>query len=115
MLISKTAQRLSCIELELSLGQNQNITSTMGRKMPRSIQKEKRGDELIARDMSRKRLFPVEVGCRGFPAQSVWRMFQALCVPVGKLRKTSVRRLGEETEKASRWLWNHRQEQMWKP
>jgi hypothetical protein len=69
-------------------------------------------DELM--EMCRSRgweawLVPVEVGCRGFPPQSVWRMFQSLGV-IGKMRKSLVRRLGEETERASCWLWNRRQE-----
>ncbi|CAC5364749.1 unnamed protein product [Mytilus coruscus] len=58
-------------------------------------------------------LFPVEVGCRGFPAQSVWRMLQAMGI-VGKARKTAVRQLGEAAECSSCWLW-HRDDLSWKP
>ncbi|XP_060066953.1 uncharacterized protein LOC132547205 [Ylistrum balloti] len=59
-------------------------------------------------------LFPVEVGCRGFPARSVWKMFQALGV-VGRTRKMVVRRLAEAAERASCWLWSRREEKDWKP
>ncbi|RXN07805.1 hypothetical protein ROHU_035438 [Labeo rohita] len=59
-------------------------------------------------------LFPVEVGCRGFPAQSVWRMLTAIGVR-GRERKMTVRRMGEAAEKASCWLWSRREESSWKP
>ncbi|CAC5354859.1 unnamed protein product [Mytilus coruscus] len=52
-------------------------------------------------------LFPVEVGCRGFPAQSVWRMLQAMGI-IGKARKIAVRQLGEAAERSSCWLWHRR-------
>ncbi|KAI8492574.1 hypothetical protein Bbelb_296150 [Branchiostoma belcheri] len=44
-------------------------------------------------------LFPVEVGCRGFPAQSVWKLFTAIGVK-GKERKVAVRKLVEEKKVA---------------
>ena len=59
-------------------------------------------------------LFPVEVGCRGFPAQSVWRMFTAIGLG-GRERKMAARRMGEAAEKASCWLWSRREEVSWKP
>ena len=59
-------------------------------------------------------LFPVEVGCRGFPAQSVWNTLTALGIS-GRERKTAVRRLGEAAERASCWLWNRREELSWGP
>ncbi|XP_066304530.1 uncharacterized protein [Branchiostoma lanceolatum] len=39
-------------------------------------------------------LFPIEIGCRGFPAQSVWKMMTALGI-AGKDRKAAIRRMGE--------------------
>ncbi|CAC5422198.1 unnamed protein product [Mytilus coruscus] len=59
-------------------------------------------------------LFQVDVGCRGFPAQSVWRMLQAMGI-VGKARKTVVRQLGEAAERSSCWLWHRRDYLSWKP
>lgn len=49
----------------------------------------------------REWLFPVEVGCREFPAQSVWRMLTAIGLDrVGEeLRKTAVCRMREAAEK----------------
>ena len=48
-------------------------------------------------------LFPVEIGCRGFPAQSLWRMLGKLGIKAGD-RKRAVGRLELTAEKASIWL-----------
>ncbi|KAL7888874.1 hypothetical protein AOLI_G00038480 [Acnodon oligacanthus] len=59
-------------------------------------------------------LFLVEVGCRGFPAQSVWRMLTAIGM-MGKERKAAARRMGEAADRASGLLWSRREELSWKP
>ncbi|XP_076155592.1 uncharacterized protein LOC143138965 [Alosa pseudoharengus] len=59
-------------------------------------------------------LFPVEVGCRGFPAKSMWSVLTALGIS-GKERKTAVRRIGEAAERASCWVWFKREEGGWRP
>jgi len=59
-------------------------------------------------------LFPVEVGCRGFPAKSTWRLLSALGMDERR-KKQAVRRMGEEAERASCWIWNRREEESWKP
>ena len=59
-------------------------------------------------------LFPVEVGARGFPAQSAWSLLQRLGMK-GRTKRTAVRRLGEAAERASCWLWSRRDEQTWGP
>ena len=41
--------------------------------------------------------FQVEVGCRGFPSQSVWRMYGALGIR-GKTRKAAVYALAKASE-----------------
>ena len=58
-------------------------------------------------------LFPVEVGCRGFPARSVWALLKAIGLR-GNTRKRAVRSLGEEAEKASSWIWHLRDIKEWK-
>ena len=50
-------------------------------------------------------LFPFEVGCKGFGAQSEWKMITALQI-AGREWKTAARRLGEAVERTSCWLWN---------
>ena len=59
-------------------------------------------------------VFPVEVGCRGFPAQSAWKMFGALGVK-GRARKAAVHALAKAAERASSWLWQQRSKPEWKP
>ena len=53
--------------------------------------------------------FPVEVGCRGFPAQSVWRTLGRLGI-IGRERKNIVKETGVQAEKASLWIWCKREE-----
>lgn len=43
------------------------------------------------------------VGCRGFPAQSVWKLLTAVGLRESE-RKKAVRRLGEAAERASCWI-----------
>jgi len=59
-------------------------------------------------------VFPIEVGCRGFPSQSVWRMLGALGIK-GAARKHTVHALGRTAEKASSWLWMLRSKREWQP
>lgn len=59
-------------------------------------------------------LYPVEIGTRGFPAQSLWRMFSALGIK-GADRKRAVGKLSLAAERASSWLWMKREERSWKP
>lgn len=56
-------------------------------------------------------LLPVEVGCRGFPVQSVWAAFTALWVS-GREWKTAVCRMGEAAERASCWFWFKKEEEV---
>ena len=57
-------------------------------------------------------LFSVEIGCRGFPAQYVWRTLGKLGIKAGD-RKRAVGRLGQAAEKASNWLWMKTEEKSW--
>lgn len=57
---------------------------------------------------------PVEVGCRGFLAQSVWNTFTALGIARTE-RKVTDRRLREAAERASCGLWSRREELSWAP
>ncbi|XP_065928284.1 uncharacterized protein [Magallana gigas] len=49
-------------------------------------------------------VFPVEIGCGGFPAQSTWRAMTVLGIK-GKERKAGIQRLSTTAEKSSFWLW----------
>lgn len=105
-----SAQQKSIITIELTVPWEEGCEEAHERKRAKYT-------ELL--EMCRERgwrtwLFPVEVGCRGFPAQSVWRMFKMLGV-LGKDRRMAIRRLEEKAERASCWLWYRREEQSWKP
>jgi hypothetical protein len=58
--------------------------------------------------------FTVEVGCRGFPGHSVWKLLTAIGL-TGRRKKTAARKLGEAAERASFWLWHKREEMEWGP
>ena len=59
-------------------------------------------------------LFPVEIGTRGFPAQSMWKLLTALGMS-GNDRKKAIGNLCRTAERASNWLWLRRAETTWKP
>jgi len=59
-------------------------------------------------------VLPVEVGCRGFPAQSLWSALRRLGVIVQN-RKKAIQDIAEVTERASCWLWLRREEREWCP
>ena len=59
-------------------------------------------------------VLPVEVGARGFPAQSMWRMYQKIGM-TGTKRKAAIKLLANAAERASCWLWFRREEPSWRP
>ncbi|KAH3853262.1 hypothetical protein DPMN_095784 [Dreissena polymorpha] len=59
-------------------------------------------------------IFTVKVGCRGFPAQPVWKALGALGIK-GRARKSSEWAVGKAAERASSWLWLRLNETTWKP
>jgi len=54
-------------------------------------------------------VFPVEVGCRGFPAQSLWRTISRLGI-TGRSRKRALSAIAQETEGSSLLIWQKREE-----
>ncbi|XP_069133169.1 uncharacterized protein [Argopecten irradians] len=52
---------------------------------------------------------PVEVGCQGFPGQSLWRTLRLLGV-VGAERKKLMGAVSRQVEAASGWIWRKRDE-----
>ena len=53
--------------------------------------------------------FPMEVGCRGYPGNSLWRAWKMLGI-VGKERQEMVNEAGKRAESASMWIWRRRSE-----
>ena len=58
--------------------------------------------------------FPIDVGARGFPSKSCWKMLGALGVH-GRARKQAINNMAQAAERASCWLWMRRNESSWKP
>ena len=57
-------------------------------------------------------VMPVEMGCRGFPASSMWRALQMVGL-TGQRRRRAMQNMIQATEKASCWLWMRRDEKAW--
>ncbi|XP_060584269.1 uncharacterized protein LOC132740392 [Ruditapes philippinarum] len=57
-------------------------------------------------------LFPIEVGARGFCAQSVCRLMTAVGT-TGRDMRRAIQKLGQAAERASSWLWLRREETSW--
>lgn len=60
------------------------------------------------------KVYPVEVGCRGFVASSTIRLLKELGIHGQALRKT-IRSLSEAAEISSRWIWLKRKDPCWAP
>ena len=58
------------------------------------------------------RLRPVEVGCRGFVAKSVFALLTELGVR-GRSLKLAIRNMSQAAERASEWLWLRRKHATW--
>ena len=91
--------------------------STLGGKMPERIWIEKKPStptyKLCTESGWQTWLFPVEVGCRGSPAQAMWTTLSSLGI-VGRQRRAAVKALGQAAERASIWLWLKRDQENWK-
>ncbi len=67
-------------------------------------------EELVidCRKQGRKaRCMPIEVGCRQFAGQSLYKTLSVLGI-TGVERRRTIKNITEEAEKASRWLWIRR-------
>jgi len=54
-----------------------------------------------------------KVGCRGFPAQSVWTTLSSIGI-VGRQRRATLKALGQATERAFSCIWLKRDQENWK-
>ena len=54
----------------------------------------------------------MEIGARGFPAQSLWKMLSGLGVK-GQERQKAIKKLNLTAERSSSWLWLRRAETNW--
>jgi hypothetical protein len=108
VLWSQSPKRM--ILVELTVPWEENIDEAYERKMARYQE--------LAETCTNKGwktwVFPVEIGCRGFPAKSLMKMLGALGIRGRSLRSVT-RALGKAAERASSWLWLRRADVEWKP
>lgn len=60
----------------------------------------------------RARVYPVEIGCRGFVAASSIRVLKDLGIQGQPLRQT-IKSVSEAAEKSSQWIWVKRKDPCW--
>ena len=59
------------------------------------------------------KVYPIEVGCRGFVASSTIKLLKDLGVHGQALRQTTLRLLSEAAERSSQWIWMKRKDPCW--
>ena len=98
ILISNSTKRMGVMELTVPNEDRVEVANEMKRRKYATLQVEgkKRGWEVD--------VWAVEVGCRGFPAGSMAKFLKDLGIS-GVKKRGILRKVGEEAERASRWLW----------
>ena len=99
MLISEQTKQLGLIELTVPSEDRIELSSELkkGKYAPIEEAGERRG--------WKTRIWAVEVGCRGFPAASLSAFLREIGYS-GKRKKTILRNIGQEAEKASYNIWS---------
>ncbi|MGH0118021.1 UNVERIFIED_CONTAM: hypothetical protein FKN15_047026 [Acipenser sinensis] len=69
-------------------------------------------EDAVDEAYERKKLYPVEVGCRGFVAHSKTRFLRDVGFSGQELHCT-VKKLSEAAERSSNWLWLRRKDSGW--
>ena len=84
------------------------LTVPWEERMEEAFERKREKYDSLVSDCHRRgwkaRCLPVEVGCRGFSGQSLYRAYTALGI-TGERRRRAIRNNTEAAEKASRWLW----------
>ena len=94
--------------VELTVPHEENLSEAHERK-------ERRYEALVkeCEDAGWRALhYPVEVGCRGYVAESMKRWFRVAGLGF-KQQTRLIRQLQEEVEKASHWIWLKRDDTTW--
>ncbi|KAH3709998.1 hypothetical protein DPMN_069464 [Dreissena polymorpha] len=76
----------------------------MKKDVLRHMRERKRSTKISSRNAWK---YPIEVGCRGFPAPSLGKMFQDVRI-VGQARKLAIKKVSQAAERSSNWLWIRR-------
>ena len=104
IIVSHTAKQMIMVELTVPHEERIEVSGELKRsKYSPIIEEGKQKGWSVS-------IWPVEVGCRGFPATSMAAFLRALGL-TGKRRKLALKNLGEKAEEASRmiWLWSNNQ------
>lgn len=101
LLVSEATKNI--VLLELTVPWEDRLEEAHERKMAKY--------EELVRDCRKQgwkaRCMPIEVGCRGFAGQSLYKALSALGIN-GVARRRAIKNTTEAAEKASRWLWIRR-------
>ena len=95
--------------IELTVPHEDNIRAAHGRK-------EERYEELVGECEEagwKATLFSVEVGCRGFIAESTRKWMKVAAGLNTKQERIMMKDLQETVEKASHWIWSKRDDSSW--
>ena len=105
IIVSKSSKQMIMVELTVPHEERVEISGEAKRSKYNHIVEE---GKLKGWTVS---IWPVEVGCRGFPANSMAAFLRALGL-TGKNRKSALKNLGEKAEEASRmiWLWSNNED-----
>ena len=58
------------------------------------------------------KVWPVEVGCRGFVASSTTRLLKEVGIR-GQAQRKAIKELATAAERSSHWLWLKRKDAIW--
>ena len=98
LITSQLTKQMIMVELTVPREERIEVSSELKRaKYNPIIEEGKQNDWSVS-------IWPVEVGCRGFPANSMAAFIRALGY-TGKKRKTALKKIGEKAEEASRSIW----------
>ena len=104
LLISERTKQMAIIELTVPSEERVEVSSELKKWKYAKI------EEAGKRNKWKIRVWAVEVGCRGFPAASLSTFLKEVGF-IGSRKKSILRSLGQEAERASHriWGWSHMQ------
>ena len=106
LLISETSRRMGLIELTVPSEDRVEVSGELKKSKYTVLQQEAKKNGWSVQ------IWAVKVGCRGFPAASMATLMKDIGV-TGAERKRKLRKFGETTERASKWLWNCSRRKEW--
>ena len=99
LLMSEKERRAGIVELTVPSEERVELAGEMKKAKHEELKREGERKGWIVR------IWTVEVGCRGFPANSVATFLKELGIRGGE-RSRSLKKMGEAAERCSRHIWN---------